>query len=169
VALEYDKSGFLKKMIVRFKYKFSKELSEVLANILLTQIINVFGGFEDCYEKIVIVPVPIHKKKMRQRGFNQSHLLASHLAKKFDLKMIDCLRRTKCTNSQAMLGRSERLQNVVNSMKIAKGVEQKNLRRKMVLIIDDIATTGSTLNECARILKENGVSWVCGLVIARSR
>lgn len=169
VALKYDKESFVKKMIVRFKYKFSRELSETLARIMISQFRNCFGEMEDCKDEIVLAPVPIHPTKFRQRGFNQSRLLAEYLSKAFKLTLVDSLIRLRSTSSQAKLDRKGRLKNLKDSIGLCRCYKEGIFKDKVVFLVDDVATTGSTLNECSKVLKACGASWVCGLVIARGQ
>lgn len=169
VAIKYDKESFVKKMIVRFKYKFSRELSKTLAKIMIIQFKNCFGEMEDCNDRILLVPVPIHPKKIKQRGFNQSRLLAEYIAKKFRLELVDNLIRIRSTKAQAKLGRRGRLKNLKDSIGLCRCYEEGVFKDKVVFLIDDVATTGSTLHECSKVLKACGASWVCGLVIARGQ
>ena len=98
----------------------------------------------------LITAVPLNRVRFRERGYNQSALIASHCADtlKTDFDS-DILLRERNTASQTKLTRSERIRNVANAFSLNKDVRQKD-----ILIIDDVITTGSTLNECARILKE---------------
>ncbi len=112
-----------------------------------------------------LVPVPLHPKRLRERGYNQSSLLAHELGKLTELPVIDdCLYRLKATSPQARTATvSERRANVANAF----ACQGQSLHRKQVLLIDDVATSGATLNACAAALKAAGTTLVWGLVIAR--
>ena len=101
----------------------------------------------------IIMPIPISKKRMKQRGYNQSAVIASNLAKTFNM---DCknniLVKIKDNPPQSELGQNERSANVKGVYKLKN---EKHIFQKKILLIDDIFTTGSTANECARLLKEN--------------
>jgi len=116
----------------------------------------------------VVMPVPMHSKKLRSRGFNQAALLAKYLGKKRDVVVdFDSLRRTRDERPQVGLERAERLRNIKGAFEIkVKGISE--LRGKNIILIDDVLTTGATINECARILKKAGASSVSGLTVART-
>jgi ComF family protein len=113
----------------------------------------------------VLVPVPLHHKRLRERGYNQSRLLAQELAKLSGLALVeDCLVRELYTTPQARtLNVAERRSNVANAF----SCRDRRLEDKKVLLIDDVATSGATLDACARALKKSGASSVWGLVLAK--
>jgi len=113
----------------------------------------------------ILVPVPLHRKRLRERGYNQSSLLARELSKLVDLPVVeDCLERKRYVRPQARTSTvEERRNNVVAAF--ASG--SRDVRGKQVLLIDDVATSGATLNACAVVLKAAGASSVWGLTLAR--
>jgi len=115
----------------------------------------------------VVVPVPLHPSRLKYRGYNQSLLLARELCRRTGLKLDEhWLERSLSSTPQARTkSRTERLENVKNAF-IFKYPTTTALR---VIIIDDVATTGATLNACAATLKEAGALSVWGLTIARER
>jgi len=114
----------------------------------------------------VIVPVPLHSSRYKERGYNQCELLVKQLAVNLDLSIDKVtLQRTRMTESQMTLGISERHQNV----KAAFACRDDRLAGRRVLLVDDVCTTGSTLDACAAALKESGVTSVWGLTLARAR
>jgi len=124
---------------------------------------NVPGLFFSLREALII-PVPLHPRRERSRGFNQSALLAKTVAGRMAMDMDSgSLSRVKHKTPQAKLGEKERRKNVIGSF----GWKGENLKGRSVVLIDDVVTTGSTLNECARVLKENGAGEVWGLVVAK--
>jgi ComF family protein len=115
---------------------------------------------------LVILPVPIHRKKLRERGFNQSLLLAKRVAREFKCELdFLSLRRVKYTESQTGLKQDERRKNVKGAFHVKN---QDAVKDKGVLLVDDVATTGHTLNECARVLLKAGAKNVRCLVLART-
>ena len=113
-----------------------------------------------------ILPVPLHARRLRQRGFNQAGLIARSLGSRLALPVrFGILVRQRWTEPQTRLGRSERLQNVKNAFAVAKPDVVKD---RSVLVLDDVFTTGTTLNECARVLKKAGAHRVYALTIARA-
>lgn len=113
----------------------------------------------------VLVPVPLHQKRLRERGYNQSNLLARELSKLINLPVVDdCLIRQQHTPPQAKTATvNERRNNVVSAFTC----RDHRLRTKQVLLIDDVATSGATLDACAAMLKAAGTTSVWGLVMAR--
>lgn len=111
-----------------------------------------------------IIPVPLHPRRMRERGFNQSALLAELVGTARQLPVIaEAITRKRYTTPQASLSRDERLHNVDNAFSIGSDFKKLN---KNVILIDDVATTTATLAACATILKTHGIHTVWGLVIA---
>jgi len=113
----------------------------------------------------VLVPVPLHYKRLRERGYNQSHLLAQRLGKLINLPVVDdCLVRQRHAPPQARTSTvDERRSNVADAF----SCRDLRLKGKQVLLIDDVSTSGATLDACARGLKEAGATTVWGLVLAR--
>ncbi len=113
-----------------------------------------------------VVPVPLHPRRLRERGFNQSALMAGFLAGKIGVPMdLNILKRRSWTAPQTRLGREERLKNVRDAFVVHDGVR---LRGRSVLLVDDVFTTGTTLSECAKVLKENGAREVMALTVSRA-
>jgi ComF family protein len=113
----------------------------------------------------LIIPVPLHRGRERQRGFNQAFELSRHFTKLTGLPVgRHWLLRTRPTQVQAGLSRRERRLNMSGAFAVSK---QAQLEGKALLLWDDVFTTGATLNECARILKQRGASAVSVLTVAR--
>jgi len=114
----------------------------------------------------VTVPVPLHRKRLRERGFNQSLLLAKHVAGELHTELdFLSLRRVRYTLPQTGLGKEERRKNVKGAFRIENPDVFKD---RPVLLVDDVATTGNTLNECSRVLKKAGCNGIFCLVLART-
>lgn len=144
--------GPARKLIHELKYHKGLHL---LPDII--QLVKPLPGYINYLENAILVPVPLHKNKLKIRGFNQSLLLAQYLAKETrGSKVIELLKRVKSTKSQTYLGREERTKNVKNAFALSsKNAINGSLR---YIIIDDVFTTGATLNACASILKKNGAN-----------
>ena len=112
----------------------------------------------------VIVPVPLHNTKKRERGFNQAHLLAQPLASEFGIPLSSRLERVRPGVSQTTLSRRERLDNVHGTFVLSRPLEFKD---KNVLLVDDVFTTGATLSECSKVLRDHGARSACALTLAR--
>jgi ComF family protein len=114
----------------------------------------------------VIVPVPLHVKRLRSRGFNQAVLLGELLAREWRLPLARrAMRRIRWTEPQINLSADERLHNVKGAFTVS---DYAAVARKHVLLLDDILTTGSTAEECARVLKRAGAVEVTVITIARA-
>jgi ComF family protein len=170
VVANYN-NDLLQKLIHSLKYKFVEDLHLELANLIIkffnvNEIINKFGFTS---ENTILVPVPLHKKRLLLRGFNQSELIAKSVGQFFNWPVINLLSRQKNTISQISLSREERRQNVKDVFCLNKDIELNSisLNRKIILI-DDVVTTGSTLIECAQVLKSLGFKKIYGAVVAQN-
>lgn len=114
----------------------------------------------------VVVPVPLHPKRLADRGFNQAALLAAEVADELKAPLVTrALARGLDTTQQAKLDRAGRLTNLAGAFS-ARGAEK--VRGRRVVLVDDVVTTGATLTACAEVLLETGAESVAGLVVARS-
>ncbi len=154
VTFRYQQNDIIQKLVKQFKYHYSLELARYLRRAMMKQIIEYF-----CPPDYIFVPVPLDKKRRRERGFNQAEVLAENIG-----PMWDCLQRKVHDRHQAGLNRRERLTNVIGLFSLKEGFD---VRRKRLVLIDDVATTGATLNECAKVLLEAGAKEVSALVLAR--
>ncbi|MFC2045656.1 double zinc ribbon domain-containing protein [Chloroflexota bacterium] len=155
----YIFTGVIRQAIHELKYKNLRALAVPLANLLRDYIIDNPIPAE------VLVPVPLHKSRLRERGYNQSNLLACELGKLVNLPVVDnCLLRQRHNPPQARtLSINERLSNVRDAFYCP----DNSLSGRKILLIDDVATSGATLDACAAVLKVAGVLSVWGLVLAR--
>ncbi len=148
-------------VIHAFKYADQPYLSSYLAGWMNKE----WDKYPDLKEAQLILPVPLYKKKQRQRGYNQSELLARELAKLRNLPLdTTSLIRSRNTPSQTKLGREGRLQNMSGAFSC---VNPAAVKGKIVLLIDDVATTGATLEGCAEALKAAGAKKVIAYTLAR--
>ena len=112
-----------------------------------------------------IIPVPISKKRMKERGYNQSTLIAKELSKKIKIDLeINCIIKVKNVKEQSKLNKEQREKNIQNVYELKN--KQKIINKK-ILLIDDIYTTGSTVNECSKILGQGKPAKIDVLVVAR--
>jgi len=171
IAGDY-KNKIIAKLIKTFKYNFNQNLSEILGNYLLLFLKNILNIKRQKNHKhfllkpynILLIPVPLHKKRHNWRGFNQAELLTKVIGKKFNLTTdSEFLIRKKPNVAQAKLKGKKRYDNLKNNFSWNGPL----LSQKNIILIDDIVTTGTTLNECAKILKNAGAKKVWGLVIAK--
>jgi len=166
-AISYK--GIVKKLMYQFKYPpYLSDLKGVLGRLLYEGITQqeAFSHFLSGERMCVIVPVPLHKKRMRVRGYNQSELLARELSVRLGLPLTsDVLKRVSETKPQFDLKKDERTKNILGAFSISEKFKTK-LKGKNIVLVDDITTTGSTLKECAKVLKKSGVTKVLGVTLA---
>jgi ComF family protein len=113
----------------------------------------------------VLIPLPISKKRRRERGFNQSAIIAKHLSRQFQIPCYEnILHKTKHNTAQFSLSLGERKKNPVGCYEVQN---RELIKEKTIILIDDVFTTGSTVNECAKVLKGGGAFRVIALTVAR--
>jgi ComF family protein len=137
------------------KYDGRRSLARPLADLMRQRGADVIAGGE------VVVPVPLHHSRLRERGFNQAADLARHLG----LPVLSALRRVRATATQTSLPAAQRHRNVRQAFVATRRVHA--IRNSRVILVDDVCTTGATLEACARALKEAGVAHVAALTAAR--
>lgn len=157
VACHFEE-GPIRSALHKFKYGGAHELGHILAGTLATVVPKNLAP-----DAWVIVPIPAHRERVRSRGYNPPQLLANDLAKVLGYKVVRGLEKHVATTPQVEASRVERLEKVRYSMRTSS-----KLPAKRVILVDDVATTGATLEEGARVLREAGVKQVIGLVVARS-
>lgn len=173
-ASSFEKNSLLRNCIHSFKYEFIEELALPLAKILSQSVFEMNmekTDSENCLKSFfeppgLICPVPLHPKRQRFRGFNQTELLADEFIKlnRGVLQKQQFLERIYYHKPQMELKREDRIKNVENAFRLSPqlaGIPQN------VILLDDVATTLSTLNACAKALKKADVKQVYGLVLAR--
>jgi len=167
VVSDYENSSVIK-IIKTFKYRFIKEMAIPISWLLKKYVfwLSAARKFNLLTESPIIIPVPLHYRRLNWRGFNQAELIAQSLSEilncNFDASLI---KRTKIIKPQAEI--EEREQRINNVRDIFQIIDRDKVKNKTVLLIDDVCTTGATLNEGARILKESGAAKIIGLVFAR--
>lgn len=162
IATEY-KNLFVRDLIKNFKYHYVKELAKPLTQLIIKSL--ALCGTLDFPHNAVVVPIPLYRRRERTRGFNQAELLAENLADYFNLPLeINLLKRIVPTEPQANIKDDEKRK--VN-IKGVFNVDSVAARGKNVILVDDVATTGATLIEAAKILKNNGTEEVWALVVAK--
>jgi len=153
----------LSEAIVLLKYERVERLGDWFAERLA----EIAGRAPADWRADVVVPVPLHRERRRERGYNQAELIARPLARRLKLPLNPgILLRTKPRPAQLVLSRTEHWKSVRGAYATAGGARVDNLR---VLLVDDVLTTGATLDACARALKKAGAAAVLGLTVARVR
>ena len=158
----YRSRGLVRKLVHEFKYGHHRYLQYPLAAWLgeTPNDPRLAGRQID-----LIVPVPLHPARERERGFNQAALLAELLARKIHRPLRPVLERIRYTTTQTAYDRAERMENLRDAFRLRKNRDVRGLH---VLLIDDVLTTGSTLSECARVLKAAGAISVHAATAARA-
>lgn len=153
--------GIIRNKIIEYKFEDKGYLYKMFAKIILSD--KKTCNFIKRYD--VIIPVPISKKRKKKRGYNQSELVANELAQKLNQDIwTDIIIKKKDNKPQSKLNKLERIKNVEDIYEINKPIEVKN---KKVLLLDDIYTTGSTVNEIARKLKQNQTQEIGVITLAK--
>jgi len=160
--------GLIREAIKQLKFRFLKDIEGELKQLIesglrhkLTQPnTDLFREFLAL--KPVVQPLPLHWFRENRRGFNQAELIGQIISRQLRLKLIDRLERVKLTTPQSRLPREERLTNVKDIFQVKPGHLPKS-----ILLIDDVWTTGSTMREAIKVLKEKGVREIWGLSLAR--
>lgn len=151
--------GVVKEAIHLYKYRPVRSLKGYLGDFIEE------GSTKWFKDADLAVAVPLHKMRLRQRGFNQSLFLAQRASKALGIGLsVDGLARVKNTRPQVDLDRGEREANVRGAFKAARPLEFEG---RKVLLVDDVYTTGATVKECARVLRAAGADKVCVLTVAR--
>ena len=153
--------GVLKELIHAFKYQGKDYLGPTLTR-LMTEFIEEYNLPMDLLD--LVIPIPLHKTRLREREFNQAQILSNHIARKFNKKVShDNLRRLRLTKTQTELEIGERLLNVKGSFTATK---KEDIKGKNILLVDDVLTTGATCSEAAYALKDAGANIVFVLTLA---
>lgn len=150
--------GTLREAIHALKYDGRKDVAPLLAELLYKQSLSI-------PQVDYITAVPLHSDRQRQRGYNQSYLLASELAARVKRPYVEGLERTRATADQIGLGPADRKKNVNGAFE-AFG---SRVHGADILLIDDVCTTSATMDACAKALRDGGAKRVRGLVVARAR
>lgn len=152
-------SNVMTKLILRLKYKSDFTCADIIGSFMINFIRENNIKFE------VVTFVPMTRKAIRKRGYNQSRLLAKIISKKFNIELIDCLKKIRETKDQIGLDSDSRWINISSSFKIKN---QSKVLNKNILIVDDVITTGATSYSCAKEILNNGAKEVNILTAAKT-
>ena len=154
----------IRKMIKQFKYEpYARELAKPLSSLIINHlaVLNKLESFGD----FIVIPIPSHRKKLRQRGFNPAEEIGKEIAGILKIPLLDeILVKIKPTAAQAELKKEERLKNIQGAFLCRK---PELIHGKKIILIDDVFTTGATMEEAALTLKKAGVKEIWGMVVAR--
>ena len=152
----------VRELVHQFKYKGRVYLRHALADWLAQTLDDPRLQTPRCDR---LVPVPLHSTRRRERGFNQALILAEELGTRSGIPVADCLKRIRYTESQTHFDRDARMENLRGAFQMRQHSDVCNLH---LLLIDDILTTGSTVDECARVLLDAGAASVRVATVARA-
>lgn len=160
-AKKGDRNGrILRRLIHRFKYDGIEEISEIICRLVSDGICVQIPA------SAILIPVPLHPRRKRLRGFNQSETIAKNLAQRRNIPMKNLLVRTRYTRPQAELSREDRIKNVYDAFILREAYETLD-PSLTYCIVDDVFTTGSTMEACAAVLRKAGATRILGFVIVR--
>ncbi len=150
--------GGIRDKLLKYKFRDYSYLYKFFSEIIINNC-NLKNNYD------IILPVPIHRKRKQKRGYNQSELIAKEVAKNTNIEYSNkVLIKIVDTVPQSTLNQSQRMENVLGIYEV---INSQNINQKRILLIDDIYTTGSTVNECSKILKQNGARTIDVLTIAK--
>ncbi|MFA6547646.1 MAG: ComF family protein [Candidatus Magasanikbacteria bacterium] len=166
--LDYNDEAVIGQLIRQFKYNFAFDIVSVWEKMIDLFLLDIIKKMDISAECFTIIPVPLHIKRERERGFNQANLVAQLIFKKLDTERLvgfdnKSFQRKKYTQQQAKLNRVDRL----NNLKEAFVWSGKESAPKNILLVDDVYTSGTTMQECATVLKKFGTQKVYGFTLAR--
>ena len=150
--------GTLKTLILKFKYE-----SDFTAGYLLSKLLVEMIKENEIYADVICY-VPMTKKSEKKRGFNQCEVIARYIGYHINVPVSDCIKKIKNTKEQKTLTKEERVKSIKGAFKVSR---IKDIKNKNVILIDDVMTTGATINECKDVLKKSGVNNIIVLTIAK--
>ena len=153
-ALRYEEVG--KELVHALKYRAYTPVVEKVAAPLISDAVRDERGFD------VVVPVPLHRSRLKKRGFNQAELLARGVARRIGVPLSDTLQATRSTRDQVELSAAERRENVANAF------TARDRARGKVLLVDDVFTTGATTSACAAALLKAGAAEIHAVTLCRT-
>jgi competence protein ComFC len=160
----------IKRAIWMLKYKNKRKLAKIFAEIMYAYILEELSDlilFEN-FKNPLLIPIPLSKKRFRERGFNQATLICKELIKidknqHFVLEEKNLIKNKETKHQAKIENRKERLKNLIGTFEIKKPA---NLKNRNIILIDDVTTTGATLNEAKKILKQNGAKKIIAFTVA---
>lgn len=153
--------SLIRKLILRYKFSGNAYLCNFFANVIINNEKNV-----DLLKQYdMVIPVPMHKKKMKKRGYNQTELVSENIEKMIGIpSRNDILQKVVNTTTQSKLGGKARHSNIQHAFFIKNDIEVED---KKIILLDDIYTTGATSEECSKVLKKSGANEILVLVLAK--
>lgn len=161
----------VKDLIHNFKYNFIKSIGPELAGLIIeslkkSNLLNLANKLTGQRANgLIIAPIPLHKKRLAWRGFNQSEILAREISKNLSLELFLGLKRSKNTKPQIETSDHKERQDNIKDAFICENPNK--IKKRVIILIDDMITTGSTIEECAKTLKKAGAKEIWALTVAR--
>lgn len=146
-------AGIMRRLIIDFKFKGKLSYGEIISEIMIEKLL------ERNLSEEVLTFVPMHPRRERERGYNQSKILAETIAKNLDLKCQGVFEKVKDTKFQVGLKKDQRQENLKNAFEVIKVPQE-------IIIIDDVITTGTTISELVKVAKASGIKKVTALIAA---
>lgn len=161
-------TGLLKELIHTYKYERIEIIQEALVTVAeeLLNILFTTATQQQLCEMLVFVPVPLYQDRFSQRGFNQAYQIAAGIALKHGWVCQELLQKIKATSPQMELDREARWQNVATCFSWDQQYAFQTFSNKLIIVVDDVATTGATIQSCWFTLQKQGLKNVIGLVLA---
>jgi len=174
VASDWD-NPLLREIIYGYKYQFIKELADPLSQLMIN-FLQTEKRINWSTDKLILLPVPLHGRRLAWRGFNQAEILAEKIGKHFNISYDNkiLIRRRYALPQKEIPDQKDRKNNIKNAFALRSdfGLPLKSdfgnaIKNKIIILVDDVSTTGSTLEDCARAIKLLSPKEIWGLVIAR--
>ncbi|NOY00736.1 MAG: ComF family protein [Verrucomicrobia bacterium] len=164
----YQSRDLARVLVHRYKYNGQFFLASLLGEMLNETLDDHRISKANKELDWILVPVPLHSRRLREREFNQAEELCREISRRRGLKIVNALRRTRYTRRQAMLERTERLTNLRGAFTVSpRSREKKLIVGQRILLVDDVLTTGATASECAQTLYEAGALKVVVITVVR--
>lgn len=158
--------GITKKLVYQYKFEpYLFSLTPLLGELFYEGLIQQEAFFQARQGKMLLVPIPLHLSRLRKRGYNQASLLAKDIGIRFGIEYCEVLRRSRLTKTQVGLTQKERQENMKDAFS-CDSVKDSLIKGITVFLVDDVLTSGATLNEAAKVLKRRGAGKVYGLTLA---
>lgn len=158
-CMYFNKGGLVQMLIHALKYRGEEKVGQFIGKRLSKLISNQEHQID------IVTSVPLHSQRLKKRGFNQADLFAQTLASELNISFHPILKRVKNTKTQTQMSRLERAENVQDAFAL---ISQNKFEGKHVLVVDDVLTTGATMQSCVKLLDKNGMK-VSVAVMAMAR
>ncbi|MEO6077694.1 MAG: hypothetical protein ABIP54_02820 [Candidatus Andersenbacteria bacterium] len=159
----------LQRGIEWLKFKGIANIADILAGLIIPKL-SLIASLEELSQRAILVPIPLHKRKQRDRGFNQSEYIAKSIGTICNIEVANLLTRTKSTVSQARLPHDMRQQNISGAFQLAYAEQEfqnKISEKNIIILVDDVATTGSTITEAASAFQKSEDMQIWAVTVAR--